>query len=186
MSPNVIICAICGGHHASRNHASFCKGRATHTSLDCNCPLSCTNCVGAKLPGKGHLAHDPLCPLHKKFRRETNRTGASSEEELDRPMVVDPPLPHIDIPLSQPTDDEQIVFRPTRVPNSPPPTECVPPAGLAGILADMKRYDPITDPNYFRSLLIDDLCSLLEYGHAKAFSLGIKSIPDLIQSLTNA
>jgi len=56
MSPNVIICATCGGCHTSCDHAGFCKGRATHVDLKCNCPLLCTNCVGAKLPGKGHLA----------------------------------------------------------------------------------------------------------------------------------
>jgi len=185
MSPNVIICSICGGRHASRDHAGYCKGRATHSTLECNCPPTCINCVAAKLPGKGHLARAVSCPLRKKFRRETNRTGASSEEELDRPMVVDPPLPHTDVPSSQPTDDEQIVFRPAAKPASPPPTERVAPACLTSILADMKRFDPITDPAYFRSLSIDDLLSLSEYGRAKAFSLGIHSIPDLIQSMTN-
>jgi len=100
-------------------------------------------------------------------------------------MVVDPPIPPTDVPSSQPTDDEQIVFRPADGPALPPPKEHVAPASLAGILADMKRFDPITDPNYFRSLLIDDLHSLSEYGCAKAFSLGIESIPDLIQSLIN-
>jgi len=164
MSPNVIICAICGGRHASRDHAGFCKGRATHTTLNCNCPLLCTNCVGAKLPGKGHISHDSSCPLCKKFCRETNRTGASSEEELDRPMIVDPPIPPTVIPSSQPTDDEQIVFRPAATPTLPPPQERVVPAGLAAIIADMKRFDPITDPSFFRSLPIDKLRSLSEYG----------------------
>jgi len=185
MSPNVIICSICGGRHASRDHAGFCKGRATHSTLDCNCPPLCINCVAAKLPGKGHLARDTSCPLRKKFRRETNRTGASSEEELDRPMIVDPPILPTAILSSQPTDDEQIIFRPAAGPASPPPRERVVPAGLASVLADMKRFDPITDPTFFRSLSIDELRSLSEYGHAKAFSLGIESIPDLIQSMTN-
>jgi len=49
----------------------------------------------------------------------------------------------------------------------------------------MTRFDPITDPSYFRSLPIDELRSLSDYGRAKAFSLGIESIPDLIQSMTN-
>jgi len=186
MSPNVIICAICGGRHATRDHAGFCKGHATHINLNCNCPLTCTNCVGAKLPGKGHFSRDSSCPLRKKFRRETNRTGASSEEELDRPMIVDPPILHTNVPSSQPTDDEQIVFRPAAALTSPPPQERVIPAGLAAIIADMKRFDPITDPSYFRSLPIDELLSLSEYGRAKAFSLGIESIPDLVQSMTNA
>jgi len=139
----------------------------------------------AKLPGKGHISRDSSCPLRKKFRRETNRTGASSEEELDRPMIVDPPVLPTTVPSSQPTDDEQIVFRPAVAPSSPPPRERVVLAGLANIIADMTRFDPITDPSYFRSLPIDELRSLSDYGCAKAFSLGIESIPDLIQSMTN-
>jgi len=185
LSPNVIICSICGGRHASRDHAGFCKGRATHSTLDCNCPPTCINCVAAKLPGKGHLARAVSCPLRKKFRRDTNRTGNSSEEDLDRSMIVDPPILPTAIPSSQPTDDEQIVFRPAAKPATPPPRERVAPAGLTSILADMKRFDHITDTAYFRSLSIDDLRSLSEYGCAKAFSLGIESIPDLIQSMTN-
>jgi len=185
MSPNVIICYICGGRHASRDHAGFCKGRASHTNLSCNCPPSCINCVGAKLHGKGHLAREASCPLRKKYRRETNRTGASSEEDLDRPMIVDPPTLPLAVPSSQPTDDEQIVFRPVAGPASPSLPERVAPAGLASILADMKRFDSITDPAYFRSLSIEELRSLSEYGCAKAFSLGIESIPDLVQSMTN-
>jgi len=185
MSPNIIICSICGGHHASHDHAGFCKGRATHSTLDCNCPPVCINCVAAKLPGKGHLARAVSCPLCKKYRRETNRTGASSEDDFDRSMVVDPPILPTAVPSSQPTDDEQIVFRPAAAPASPPPRERVPPACLTSILADMKRFDLITDPNYFRSLSIEDLRSLSDYGCAKAFSLGILSIPDLIQSMTN-
>jgi len=121
MSPNVIICAICGGRHASKDHAGFCKGHATHVNLDCNCPFSCTNCIMAKLPGKGHISRDSSCPLRKKFHRKTNRTGASSEEELDRPMIVDLPILPTAVPSSQPTDDEQIVFRPAAAPSSPPP-----------------------------------------------------------------
>jgi len=186
MSHNVIICPICGGRHAHRDHASFCKGRATHTNLDCNCPLSCINCIAAKLPGKGHLARDPSCPLCKKFCHEFNCTGDSSTEELDRPMVVDPPVPPTDVPTSQPTDDEQIVFRPTHVANSPPPNEWTSnPFSTDFLSAELRRFKNVTDTAYFRSLPIEELCNLSAPSVAQAYFLGIKSIPDLIQSLTN-
>ena len=186
MSPNIIICTICRGHHALKDHAGFCKGRATHVNLDCNCPLSCTNCVGAKLPGKGHVTCDPLCPLRKKYHRETNHTGVSSDEELDRPMIVDPLVFPTAVPSSQPTDDEQIVFRPARVPSSPPPTELKPNPFSAKFLSDeLHRYTAITDPAYFQSLPIKELQNLSAPGIAWAYDLGIESIPDLIQSLSN-
>ena len=85
----VTICALCGGCHAARNHPAFCKTRSNHTSLDCNCPVSCINCISAKLPGKGHMSCDTICPLRKKYRRDTNQTGVSSDEELDHNMVID-------------------------------------------------------------------------------------------------
>lgn len=65
------------------------------------------------------MSHDSTCPLRKKYRRDTNQTGASSEEELDRNMVVDNPVAPADIPSSQPTDDETVVFHPVRVDDSP-------------------------------------------------------------------
>ena len=83
LPPTVTVCALCGGRHAARNHPAFCKTRSNHTNLDCNCPVTCTNCIGARLPGKGHMSRDVTCPLRKKYRRDTNQTGASSEEELD-------------------------------------------------------------------------------------------------------
>ena len=110
LPPTVTICALCGGRHAARNHPAFCKTRSNHNSLDCNCPVLCINCIRAKLPGKGHMSQDVTCPLRKKYRRDTNQTGASSEEELDRNMVIDKPIPPTDIRSSQPTDDEEVVF----------------------------------------------------------------------------
>ena len=118
----VTVCALCGGRHATRNHPVFCKTRSNHTSLDCNCPVSCTNCIGAKLPGKGHMSRDTTCPLRKKYRHNTNQTGTSSDEDLDRNMVIDRPIPPTNAPSSQPTDDEEVVFRPARVDDSPRPT----------------------------------------------------------------
>ena len=185
MSHNVLICAICGGRHASKDHAGFCKGRATHSTLDCNCPLSCINCIAAKLPGKGHLARQTSCPLRNKYRRETNRGGASSEEELDRPMMVDPPIPHTSVPSSQPTDDEQIVFRPARAAASPAPAERVPnPMSPAFLSAELRRFGVIDDPAYFRTLSIAELRNLSAPGIGRAYELGVH-IPDLIQSMTN-
>lgn len=184
MSHNVIICSLYRGHHTLHDHASFCKGQATHTNLDCNSPLLCINCVGAKLPRKGHIAWDTSCPLRKKFHQESNCTGDSSDEELDHPMVVDPPVPPTNIPSSQPTDDKQVIFQPTCV-DDLPPQECIPPPHIASYIADMKCFESITDPTYFQSLPIKELYILSEYGIAKAFSLGIESIPDLIQTLSN-
>jgi len=184
---NVVICPVCGGKHAARDHTNKCPTGNKHTDLYCRCPQSCFNCVAARLPGKGHISWDLMCPLRKRFRHKTNRTGDATNEDPDRPMVVDGPPAVPTIPSSQPTEDKQIAFRTTtplaRIDD--PPCRRSPPSELIPILADMAKWGLISDPSYFSSLPLKDLTNLSDYGHAKAFSLGV-NIRDLIQSLTHA
>jgi len=198
LSANIIICPICGGRHMFNVHASKCLTANLHTDLNCHCPLKCINCVSARLPGKGHLARDLSCPLRKKFRRDTNRTGDSSTEELDRPMVVDQPIPPLtSIPSSQPTNDKQIVFKPTspkgksaaRIDNTPPPPVSKPlscaPVYIQTLLAELQRWREVTDPTYFSSLSDVEIKNISDTGHCRAFELGV-DLTDLLQSRTNA
>jgi len=193
LSANVIICPICGGRYASCNHVSKCPTANLHTDLNCHCPIKCINCISAHLPGKGHYTRDLACPLRKKYRHDTNRTGNSSTEELDRPMVVDQPIPpQTSIPSSQPTDNEQIIFKPispkgksaAHIDDSPTPPPKAAPPHLTAYLADMAKWNAVTDPSLFSTLSTDELRSISDYGDAKAYSLGV-IIKDLIQSHTN-
>ena len=180
----VVICALCGGRHASNLHGALCKTRSNHTNMDCNCPPSCINCRSAKLPSAGHIARDLTCPLRKKYRRQTNQTGASSEEELDRDMVIDAPIPSTHIPSSQPTDDETVVQRPPRVDDSPRPA----PTTTSGVQAsaDLQKWSAATVED-FRTLTLTEIETWPSWhpAHMRAFQLGI-NIDTLIADLTNA
>ena len=198
LSANIVICPICGGRHASNVHAGKCLTANLHTDLNCHCPLKCINCVSARLPGKGHLARDLSCPLRKKFQRDTNRTSDSSTEDLDRPMIVDNPVPPVTtLPSSQPPDDEQIVFKPTspkrksaaRIDDTPLPSASKPlfsvPAYIQALSDKLKRWRKVTDPTYFHTLSVDKIKNISDTGRCKAFELGI-DLTDLLQSCTNA
>ena len=187
LPPTVTVCALCGGRHAARNHPAFCKTRSNHTNLDCNCPVTCTNCIGARLPGKGHMSRDITCPLRKKYRRDTNQTGASSEEELNRDMVVDNPIPPSHVRSSQPTDDEEVVFRPARIDDSPrpaPPTSLSTGADAAALLA---KWSGISLDD-IRALPLDELKAINDnsnhIAHMRALQLGT-SISTVLESLTH-
>ena len=107
-------------------------------------------------------------------------------------MIVDQPVPPITaLPSSQPTDDEQIVFKPAspkgksaaRIDDTPPPPKAAP-LHLTTYLNDMAKWNMVSDPLFFSSLTTDELWNISEYGNAKAYSLGV-SITDLLQSHTN-
>ena len=180
----VVICALCGGRHASNLHGILCKTKSNHTNMDCNCPPSCINCRSAKLPSAGHVARDLTCPLRKKYRRQTNQTGASSEEELDHDMVIDAPIPPTHIPSSQPTDDEIVVQRPPRVDDSPRPT----PNTITGaqVSADIRKWSAATVEDFHALTLAEiEAWPSEHFAHVRALQLGI-NIDTLIADLTNA
>jgi hypothetical protein len=57
-----IKCARCAGHHATDDHARFCKGRHAVAGA-CDCKLPCLNCAG-----RGHDCRDAKCPARDNFR----------------------------------------------------------------------------------------------------------------------
>ena len=187
LPPTVTICALCGGRHAARNHPAFCKTRSNHTNLDCNCPVTCTNCIGARLPGKGHMSRDTTCPLRKKYRRDTNQTGASSEEELDRDMMVDKPVPPSHVRSSQPTDDEEVVFRPARVDDSPCPVPSTSLSAGAEAAALLTKWSGISFED-IRALPLDELKAIggnpNHIAHMRALQLGT-TITTVLESLNH-
>jgi len=73
------------------------------------------------------------------------------------PMAVDQPIPQTAIPSSQPTDDEQVVFRPAQIDDSCPPAECIPPPAIADLVTEMKKWSSVKDPSFFSSLSLDKL-----------------------------
>ena len=78
---DLVLCFICGGQHKSDDHQFKCPRTSKHGELKCTCPPSCINCRRARLPAAGHLAIDVSCPLQKKYRTPTTRTGDSTDEE---------------------------------------------------------------------------------------------------------
>ena len=187
---NAVICPVCGGKHTAHDHAHHCPTGKNHTDLYCRCPVSCINCIAAHLPGKGHISRDPACPLRKNYRRDTNRTSNASEAEIDRPMMVDAHSVAPTVPPSQPSDDEQIVFRPATAAaqiDDPPKPATLPNLSAGALLhTEMQRWHSAT-LEYFRSLSVAELTSLPPNGlaHMRAFQLGT-SIADIIKSLPNA
>ena len=187
LPPTVTVCALCGGRHAACNHPAFCKTRSNHTNLDCNCPVTCTNCIAARLPRNGHMSRDITCPLRKKYRRDTNQTGASSEEELDQNMVIDKPVPPTDVQSSQPTDDEEVVFQPARIDDSPRPAPSASLLAGAEAAALLAKWSGIS-LNDIRALPLDELKAIEgnnnHIAHMRALQLGT-SISTVLESLNH-
>jgi len=95
------------------------------------------------------------------------------------------PSPLFPCPNRWKTNKLHSALRPPLACIDDPPRRQSPPSELIPILADMAKWGPISDPSYFSSLPLKDLTNLSNYGHAKAFSLGV-NICDLIQSLMHA
>ena len=185
LPPTITICTLCGGRHTARNHPAFCKTRSNHSNLDCSCPVTCINCIAAKLPGKNHMSRDTTCPLRKKYRRDTNQTGTSSEEELDRNMVIDNPVPLTNAPSSQPTDDEQVVFRLARVDDSPCPALSASLSDGASLRAELAKWSFMSLDD-LKAIPLEELRALPDssLAHMHAVQLGT-SIQTVIESLTH-
>jgi hypothetical protein len=77
----VVVCSICGGAHPAKEHQFKCPRAMSHSTLKCDCPRKCLNCTREKLPAQGHLSTDLSCPLRKKFRSPSRRTGVTTDEE---------------------------------------------------------------------------------------------------------
>ena len=91
----LLVCSICGGAHKAVDHQFKCKDVKKHSTLKCDCPRSCINCLReSPMTAKGHLLTDHLCPLCTKYRAPLTRTGDSTDEEIHTsiPMVVEDPL----------------------------------------------------------------------------------------------
>ena len=127
------------------------------------------------------------CPLCKKYRRDTNQTGASSEEELDRDMIVDKPIPPTDIRSSQPTDDEEVVFCPARVDDSLCPAPSTSLTASAKASATLAKWSGISF-NDIQALLLDELKAIADnqnhIAHMRTFQLGT-SIQTILESLNH-
>lgn len=77
---DTVVCFICGGAHQGSDHQLKCTRVSRHDGLTCSCPVTCINCIHARLSGKGHSARDLRCPLRQKYRDPSSRTGMSSDE----------------------------------------------------------------------------------------------------------
>ena len=91
----LLVCSICGGAHKAADHQFKCKDVKKHSTLKCDCPCSCINCLReSPSTAKGHLSTDHSCPLRAKYRAPLTRTGDSTDEEVHAsiPMVVEDPL----------------------------------------------------------------------------------------------
>ena len=189
---NVTICYLCGGRHPSTEHHVKCPTAKTHKHLHCDCTHFCINCKAANLKSTGHVCIDTACPLRKRYRTAFNRTGASSEEETDRPMVVDQPIPTDFVPSSQPDDDDIVTYHrpsPARIDDTPPPAPGpivnskgqIVPDILKPYFANHDKWGTID----FSSLPLDALNTLPEIAHAHALDRGI-SIDDLKRKFLHA
>ena len=79
---HITICVYRGGHHKSKDHAVACIHKSKYEIAGiCNCAPSCLNCCYEQKPCAGHYANDVNCPLRKKFRMETHRSGDTTDEE---------------------------------------------------------------------------------------------------------
>lgn len=133
------------------------------------------------------MSQDASCPLHKKYQCDTNQTGASSDEELDRIMVVNKPIPNTDIRSSQPTDDEDVVFHPARIDNSPHPE----PSNLLSVGAEasatLAKWSGISLDD-IRAPPLDELKSIADnqnhIAHMHTFQLGT-SIQIILESMSH-
>ena len=133
------------------------------------------------------MSRDVTCPLCKKYRRDTNQTGASSEEELDRNMVIDKPVPPTDICSSQPTDDEEVVFRPARIDDSPRPAPSTSLSVGADFAALLAKWSGISLED-IRTLPLDELKAIERnpnhIAHMRALQLGT-TIATVLESLSH-
>jgi len=192
----VTICHLCGGRHPASEHHVKCLTYKSHTTITCTCPPFCINCKAANLKSIGHICTDTSCPLCKRYQTAFNCTSASSSEELDRPMVVNNPIPTDAVPSSQPDDDKVVVYRQPSlacIDDTPPAPACklpdtllndkgkVVPETLRSFFIDMEKWKT-TD---FSSFSLKELNSLPEIALASAYDRGI-SIEDLKRSLLNA
>ena len=131
------------------------------------------------------MSRDTSCPLWKKYRHETNQTGASSDEDLNRDMVVDQPVPPTNIRSSQPTDDEEVVFRPARIDDSPRPGPSSALSDGAAIRAELAKWSFMSLDD-LKNIPLDELKALPESSltHMRAVQLGT-SIQTVIESLNH-
>ena len=175
-----IVCPLCAGHHLAKDHGFKCPNKSAHkTSLTCTCPLSCINCKAKGLKAVGHIARDLSCPLRKQYRRMNNRTGDSSEEDIPRPMIVDPVhnSSNVAVPSSQPDEDDQVIFapaEPVRVDDNQPSPSTLS-ANLAKALAaqaDIDKWSKMT-PLDFHALPLSELANLPEIAFFRAHELGL-------------
>jgi hypothetical protein len=68
-APGYTRCHICGElRHTAHEHMTKRPNHRKHTSLQCDCPIKCFNCIYAGKPGNGHLAIDKTCPLKRNMR----------------------------------------------------------------------------------------------------------------------
>ena len=108
-----------------------------------------------------------------------NHTRNSSEEEIPRPMIVDPVHndSNVAVPSSQPDEDDQVIFapaEPARIDDNQPSiseSSC----NLLGALnaqADIDRWSKMT-PLDFHALSHSELANLPEIVHFHARDLGL-------------
>ena len=143
------------------------------------CPPSCINCKAKGLKVAGHVARDLSCPLRKQYRRLNNRTGDSSEEEISRPIIVDPVhnSSNVTVSSSQPDEDDQVIFapaEPARIDDNQPPiseSSCNLPGAL-NAQTDIDRWSKMT-PLDFHALSHSELANLPEIAYFRAQDLGL-------------
>jgi len=69
-----------------------------HSTIKCNCPLKCFNCLRAKKPTAGHFAVNDDCPLKKYMRHWMTppddelrpTTSTNNESTTTRAVTVQP------------------------------------------------------------------------------------------------
>ena len=91
----LLVCSICSGAHSAVDHQFKCKDVKKHSTLKCDCPCSCINCLReSPATAKGHLSTDHSCPLRAKYCAPLTCMGDSTDEEVHAsiPMVVEDPL----------------------------------------------------------------------------------------------
>ena len=111
--------------------------------------------------------------------------GSRRFEELDRNMIIDNPVPLTNAPSSQPTDDEQVVFRPARVDDSPRPTPAASFSEGASLRAELAKWSFMSLDD-LKAIPLDELRALPDssLAHMRAVQLST-SIQTVIESLTH-
>lgn len=102
-------------------------------------------------------------------------------------MVVDKPVPPTDVRSSQPTDDEEVVFRPARVDDSPRPAPSASFSTGVDANATLAKWSGISLED-IQTLPLDELRSIVNdqnhIAHMRAFQLGT-SIKTVLESLNH-